>query len=298
MSEQVVPYGYLDGHSHAHWKGGSDPLSFDDIMPWSGPAVGDILVATTVNGRIVFRPYSIVVPGGAALRNGLFLDQGNTTPTWKPMFDATNPSTIVIPNTAAPGTSLFAAHRDHAHGEAAHNLLSAAHGDTTAASEADGALIAGISGTWQAFTKPASPSILENDGSNVIWDDMSWTSVSFNAGDFTCLTAGTWTVASGDVSMFKYKLIGKTMWVNVILQTTTVARSGGNPTHLLIKIPASKTAAANYTTTAWLSDNGTVTNGLIQTSGTNIFISRFDSAQWANATDNTYMNFQLVLETT
>lgn len=54
-----------------------------------------------------------VVPGGPALRNVLGLDQGDTVPAWKVLFDGVNPADIAA--AAAPGTALFAAHRDHVH---------------------------------------------------------------------------------------------------------------------------------------------------------------------------------------
>lgn len=54
-----------------------------------------------------------VVPGGAALRNVLGLDQGDTVPAWKAALDAVNPANIAA--AASPGTSLLFSHRDHIH---------------------------------------------------------------------------------------------------------------------------------------------------------------------------------------
>lgn len=114
--EQGIPYGYLNGHSQTHiFPDGADPLSFDNLMPWGNPAVGDILVATTVNGKVVFRPYSISVPGGAGLRNAIVLDNGDTTPTYKATLDATLPVVVTPGGAGAAGTSKIYAHRDHDH---------------------------------------------------------------------------------------------------------------------------------------------------------------------------------------
>lgn len=103
-------------HAVTHWWGGDDQLTIDNLMPFRGVAVGDILVASTNSGQIVFRPYSIVVPGGAALRNAFVLDNGDTTPTYKATLDATNPTAVSPTSTAAPGTALIYSHRDHQHG--------------------------------------------------------------------------------------------------------------------------------------------------------------------------------------
>ncbi len=165
----------------------------------------------------------------------------------------------------------------------------------------------GNDGNWYQAAAPTSGQFWQFSGglwvahtlSDADITGMAWTSVPFSAGDFTCLTAGTWTVAAGDVTTFKYLLIGKTMWVSFKLVTTTVVRSGGNPLALQIKIPASKTAASDVIApTGYILDNGVFTTGYMETSGTNILIFRSDVAQWANATDTTYVYGQMVLETT
>lgn len=113
MVESNLP-GYEYNHNVSHHQGGADPLSLDFLYPFTA-ANGDILVATLVNGRYVFRPYSVVVPGTTVLRNALVLDNGDTKPTYKPTLDGTNPTTMSPTTAAAPGTSLIYSHRDHAH---------------------------------------------------------------------------------------------------------------------------------------------------------------------------------------
>lgn len=54
----------------------------------------------------------IVVPG-ANIINAVAVANGETTPTWKSLLDATNPA--AAGPVAAPGTSLIMAHRDHVH---------------------------------------------------------------------------------------------------------------------------------------------------------------------------------------
>lgn len=95
---------------------------------------------------------------GANLRNVLGLDAGDTVPVWKALLDAVAPAAITIGAAGAAGTSLLASHRDHAHPSpatwtaTAHNLLSAIHGDTTAAAAVLGDIIVATAGPlWTQY---------------------------------------------------------------------------------------------------------------------------------------------------
>jgi hypothetical protein len=101
----------------------------------------------------------------AALMNVPGIVNAETVLSMKPIFDGTNPTTIGVSDAAAPGTSLLAAHRDHQHASpatfpaTAHNLLSTTHGDTLAASVADGSIIIGnVTPKWStlAISVPAA----------------------------------------------------------------------------------------------------------------------------------------------
>lgn len=73
-----------------------------------------------------------------------------------------------------------------------------------------------------------------------------WTSVAFNAANFTGSGSMTWTVDSGDQAQFAYTIVGHTMTLNVALNTTTV---GGTLSNVLkIKIPDGFTAATTAAT--------------------------------------------------
>lgn len=68
-----------------------------------------------------------------------------------------------------------------------------------------------------------------------------WAAVSYNAGDFTG-GGGTWTVAAGGLSLFRYTLIGKTMTVVVAIAGTV----GAGNSRLNIKIPGGYVLANGY----------------------------------------------------
>ena len=72
---------------------------------------GDLLIASAAD---TVARYALAVPA-ANVRNLLSVDNGEDTPTWKPIFNAVNPATLTVSAAAASGTALAAAHRDHVH---------------------------------------------------------------------------------------------------------------------------------------------------------------------------------------
>ena len=124
-----------------------------------------------------------------------------------------------------------------------------------------------------------------------------WASVPFAAVNFTA-NVGTWTVALADQTIFRYTLIGKTMSVAFLIQTTAVA---GGPTELRIKIPAPYTATA--TTAAWgvidLLDNGIGSNaGSCHVAASAAFIRcyRFGKSAWSASAGSTKVHGSITFE--
>jgi hypothetical protein len=75
-----------------------------------------------------------------------------------------------------------------------------------------------------------------------------WTDVPYSAANFTS-NGSAWTVDAGDQVTLAYMLIGKTMFVNIWLNPTTVGASGP-PSELRIKIPGNYLSAVNQRTAA------------------------------------------------
>ncbi len=132
-----------------------------DTTGAASPVDGDIIIG---NVTPAWSKLAISVPA-ANVRNVLGVDNGETRPSWKTALDGTNPTTIAANTAASPGTSLVFAHRDHIHGTpatypaTAHNILSATHGDTLAASVVDGdVMIGNVTPAWSrlAITVPAA----------------------------------------------------------------------------------------------------------------------------------------------
>lgn len=113
----------------------------------------------------------------------------------------------------------------------------------------------------------------------------AWTSVSFNAGDFTA-QSGNWTLASGDQSVFAYSVSGKTMTVSFTFLTTTVSAT---PTYLRVVIPGSYTAAKSLVNLIGVNENVGQSIGFanVVAGQTYIQFTKLDTATFATLTDTT-----------
>lgn len=126
----------------------------------------------------------------------------------------------------------------------------------------------------------------------------AWTSPSFDANNFTGINSMTWTVASGDVATYAYKVIGKIMIVTFSIIDSTV---GGTPDTLLqIAIPASKTAAKICYGALFVKDNGTTGMGTcyVQSGAGNdkIYCQKSDGTNWSAATNTTAVAGTIIFE--
>ncbi len=125
-----------------------------------------------------------------------------------------------------------------------------------------------------------------------------WIAQLFSAFNFTAST-GTWTVASGNVGVFKYTLIGKTLTVNFRIDTTSVSAT---PATLRIAIPGGFTAASDaYASTLSYNDNGTgwANGGAVFAAAGLTYISLqkvLGTSFWTASAGLTSVNGQLTLE--
>ena len=62
-----------------------------------------------------------------------------------------------------------------------------------------------------------------------------WTAIVYSAGNFTASDSQTWTVDSGDQITFKYMIVGKTMWLQFNITTSSVS---GSCAELRLALPA------------------------------------------------------------
>ena len=126
-----------------------------------------------------------------------------------------------------------------------------------------------------------------------------WTNQAYASGEYTA-SASTWTVDSGDVTLNRYMLVGKTVTWQLTLAATDV---GGTPAHLRVAVPGSLTEVAALSrggSCGYTADAGTVANQssywIMDASGyVKLFL--FTGGNWTTtAADNTAITCTIVFE--
>ena len=127
---------------------------------------------------------------------------------------------------------------------------------------------------------------------------MHWEDVPFAAGEFTA-SAGTWTVASADVLLYRYVWVDNFLLAMFTLENTTT--SSGMGTDLYIDLPRHVSAATPYDT-GFLVTAGNITEvGQIATrSGSNdtsLVLTRTAGSSWPSAvTDDLDVRGMIVVQ--
>lgn len=139
----------------------------------------------------------------------------------------------------------------------------------------------------------ATPIILSNASGGVrernrAFQMGEWQSQAYNAADFVAVGGGTWTVDAADVKANKYTVIGKTLFWNLKLSSTTIA---GTANSLTITVPGGF-STPSFTTApmqvGWILENGSGTPFIpanIQTGsgGTTISVFRIAAVPGASS---------------
>lgn len=127
----------------------------------------------------------------------------------------------------------------------------------------------------------------------------TWTSVAYNAANFTGSGGMAWGVDSGDQITFKYNVIGKLMTVIFYFSGTDVTAPVG--TDLRVVIPGGFTAASNVRSASlWYNDAPSEGVGLIVIGAGNTYMQFYKAnsgSNWtATATDNTTVSGAITFE--
>ncbi len=123
-----------------------------------------------------------------------------------------------------------------------------------------------------------------------------WITPPYVATDYSGTGGMTWGVDLADVVTFAYMLIGKTMFVNGVWNTTSVTAPLG--VTLTVKIPGGFTAAKTMRCANRATDNGvvTATNGGVDAGGTVMLIQRLDGAAWTASVNNSNIRLSAAFE--
>ncbi len=251
------------------------------------PQLGDVIVAQGTPPE--WERYGLVVPA-ANQRNALAVDNAETVPTWQGLFAADLPTTITPGSAGSAGTGIDAARDTHDHPApatyppTAHAVLGPSHSDAATQGATRGSLIvADATPAWNELTVGSAESMLWTDGTDVSWHTGAWTAVAHGDVTFNAAT-GTWTVASGDMVTYAYRLLGKTMIVAFRFLATTTSLATAT---LTVSIPATRTANRTITNLCLIDENGTSTAGYAQVTaaGTVITFGKIPIANIAALTD-------------
>jgi hypothetical protein len=152
-------------HATSHKSAGSDPIKLDELKAPDDNTTLD--ASTTLHGLM---PKAVAPASG--LQNVYGIANGETAVTNKALFDTTNPAAL---GTAAPGTSLLAARRDHVHAATIAALIGT--GTTTLQGLLD---IAGASAGQIKF--PATQNASADANTLDDYEEGSWTPVIGGSG--------------------------------------------------------------------------------------------------------------------
>jgi hypothetical protein len=129
---------------------------------------------------------------------------------------------------------------------------------------------------------------------------LEWTDVAYSAGNFTGNGSMTWTVASGDQVTYKYALAGSTMFLAVVIQTSSV---GGTPSdRLKVAIPGGFTAKGGAFFPYQGIDTADATPAILSvcevTNGGSVVdcFRDVNASNWPASTDTTHVRFSIAFE--
>lgn len=124
-----------------------------------------------------------------------------------------------------------------------------------------------------------------------------WIAPTFASTDYTAST-GTWTVASGDVASYRYYLSGRTLQIQLDLNTTDVSAT---PATLRLLVPNSFSlpTTSNFCLIRVTNAGAATAVGIAQPVATQIyFSSTVGGAAWGAAAANTYVQGVMAFEVT
>lgn len=218
-----------------------------------------------------------------------------------------------------------------------HTLIGSTHTDTSGTPARGDIFVRSAAGLWVPKTLGASGTVLRSDGTDPQWAAVQegditdgsllarlaanetvagtwdftpglkergrttpmgeWIQVAYDAGNFSSVGGGTWTVGSGDQLAFMYTLIGKTMLLIVSLDATSIS---GTVTRAVITIPGGYVSNKVAWFSAYLYDNSSAVfataGGRCFAGGTTIHIQKSDDSAWAASANNTYIRFNAAFE--
>ena len=126
--------------------------------------------------------------------------------------------------------------------------------------------------------------------------DDTYKTPTFAAGDYSVTGGGSWTVEAGDVATYRFRILGKTMFMEIVIGGSTI---GSAPVILTIALPESKKTANAWQIASGIYDNGATVQDIKITatvSGVDILIQKIDDTAFTNGTNNQDIKFNTSFE--
>lgn len=123
-----------------------------------------------------------------------------------------------------------------------------------------------------------------------------WVPVTYANTNFTASGGVAWDVGSADHVTFQYMLIGKTMFVDVYLDSTSVV--GPTAVSLFIAIPGGFLPAVKkqQATTAFDNGTGITAYSRVTVANNKIEVGKSDGTTWTGSTNNTFIRVSMFFE--
>jgi hypothetical protein len=124
-----------------------------------------------------------------------------------------------------------------------------------------------------------------------------WTAVAYAAGNFTAPAGMTWTVDAADQITYSYSLVGKTMFLVVYLDSTTIV-CGPCAAIVNIAIPGGFTSASKTQSSALMFDNGVARAAYnrVVAGGSVVEVGIDGSTLYTAAANNTFIRVFIMFE--
>lgn len=159
-------------------------------------------------------------------------------------------------------------------------------------------ILARITALWSAEHNPdGTHSIITERGRTVaqgVWIDVQYDPTNFS----TQAGTATWTVAKADQAVYRYTLVGETMFLCVRILSSSIG-AGSPPGELRIKVPGGFVMKSTTSGAAIVVDSGTSYEGEWYAENLKTYVSfarSFSTSSWtAGGTDNNHISALCVL---
>lgn len=153
--------------------------------------------------------------------------------------------------------------------------------------------------TFYTLNNSCTSSILFNYGTSAVSEPTNlgqWTAIPYVAGDFTASGSMTWTVDAGDLLTFEKSILGKTLTLNLAINSSSVG--GVASTNLIVKLPTGAVSSSVTRAVGFAYDKTAYVQVFASTAvnGTTVTLTKLDGTNWtATSTNQTDVSLTMII---